>query len=102
MRPRRGWTMVALWAAAALSVGATPLAACDPVWLPMARPGERRMTPEQFVELYTALPTFELVERDARAAAERMRRWEDAHRGLAALAPAPTMLSNVYRRAEEE
>ena len=27
-----------LWVAAALSVGATPLAACDPVWLPIARP----------------------------------------------------------------
>ncbi len=235
MRPRRGWAMVALWVAAALSVGAAPLAACDPVWLPMARPdgisvfvavalgetvldtaiaavrgrmhpgfearldtvvgmthggqrvrlpgwegpagtsegvlvpwaygpdcrpiawsgqlgwipagtrgavtgwlrpragwiggvptfdvemawrepvwasddprwfehtpGERRMTPEQFVELYAALPTFDLVERDARAAAARMRRWEDTHRSLAALAPAPTMLSYVYRRAEEE
>src|SRR6185295_12638673 len=38
MRPRRGWAVVALWVAAALSVGATPLVACDPVWLPIARP----------------------------------------------------------------
>lgn len=234
MTPRRGWAAAGLWVAAALSVGATPLAACDPVWLPIARPdgisvfvavaladtvldtaiaalkgrmhpafaarldtivgtttggqrvrlpgwedpagtvegvlvpwaygedcrpiawsgqlawipagtrgavtgwvrpragwiggvptfdvemawrepvwatddprwfehtpGERRMTPEQFVELYTALPTFELVERDARAAAERMRRWDDSHRSLAGLAPASTILANLYRRAEE-
>ena len=38
MTPRRGWAAAALWVAAALSVGATPLAACDPVWLPIARP----------------------------------------------------------------
>ena len=72
----------------------------DPRWFEHAA-GERRMTPEQFVELYAALPTFELVERDARAAAERMRRWEDAHRSLAGLAPASAILANLYRRAEE-
>ncbi len=38
MTPRGGWVAAVIWVAVALSVNATPLAACDPVWLPMARP----------------------------------------------------------------
>ena len=38
MTPRRRWAAAGLWVAAALQVGATPLAASDPAWLPIARP----------------------------------------------------------------
>ena len=36
--PPRGWAAGVFWGAAAVALGATPLAACDPVWLPIARP----------------------------------------------------------------
>jgi hypothetical protein len=101
LRPRAGWIGGVPTFDVEMAWREPVWASDDPRWFEHA-PDERRMTPEQFVELYAALPTFELVERDARAAADRMRRWEEAHRSLAVLAPAPTMLSYMYRRAEEE
>jgi len=44
-------------------------------------------------------PTLELLERDPRKGAERMRRWEREHADLAKLAPAATMIGNLYRYA---
>jgi len=98
LRPQAGW------------VGGLPtfdveMAWREPVWAegeprwPEAGPGARRMTPEEFVELYSALPTLELLERDPRKGAERMRRWEREHADLAKLAPAATMIGNLYRYA---
>jgi hypothetical protein len=100
LRPRAGWIGGVPTFDVEMAWREPVWATDDPRWFEHT-PGERRMTPEQFVELYTALPTFDLVERDARAAAHRMRRWEEAHRGLAALAPAATILANLCRRAEE-
>jgi len=100
LRPRAGWIGGVPTFDVEMAWREPVWATDDPRWFEHT-PGERRMTPEQFVELYTALPTFDLVERDARAAAELMRRWEDEHRGVAALAPAATILANLYRRAEE-
>jgi hypothetical protein len=99
LRPQEGW------------IGGLPtfdveMAWREPVWAapeprwPEAGPGERRMTPEEFVELYSALPTVELLERDPAEAAERVRRWALGHAELAKLAPAITMTSYVYRHAE--
>ena len=100
LRPRAGWIGGVPTFDVEMAWREPVWAADDPRWFEHA-PGERRMTPEQFVELYTALPTLELVERGPRAAAERMRRWEDTHRDLAALAPAATILTNLYRSAEK-
>jgi hypothetical protein len=99
LRPREGW------------IGGLPtfdveMAWREPVWAeaeprwPEAGPGARRMTPEEFAELYAALPTEELLRRDPAAAAELMRRWARDHGELARLAPAGTMLGYVSRYAE--
>ena len=61
----------------------------------------RRMTPEEFVQFYPALPSFEQMERRPAEAAARMREWERAHAALAALAPATTILGGIYRAAAE-
>jgi hypothetical protein len=100
LRPRAGWIGEVPTFDVEMAWREPVWAEHDPRWFEHA-PGEVQMTLEQFVELYTALPTVDLVERDARAAAERMRRWEDTHSGLAALAPASTILANLYRNAEE-
>ena len=70
----------------------------DPRWNASAE-NARRMSPEEFLELYSALPTVELLKRDRRAAAERMREWEQDHPDLAKLAPAGTLAGYVYRYA---
>ena len=35
----RAWVVGLVWLCIALTVGATPAAACDPMWLPVGRPG---------------------------------------------------------------
>jgi len=98
LRPQAGW------------IGGLPtfdveMAWREPIWSegeprwPDAAGNARRMTPEQFLELYSALPTFELLKQDPQAAAERMRRWEREHPELVRLAPAATMTGYVYRNA---
>jgi hypothetical protein len=72
----------------------------DPRWFAVAD-GPRRMTPEEFVELHAALPTFERFERSPGEVSTELRRWEQAHPALAALAPATTMLAGIHRAAEE-
>jgi hypothetical protein len=101
LRPKEGW------------IGGLPtldveMAWREPVWAgreprwPDAGPGERRMSPEEFVQLYSALPTVELLRREPREAADRMRRWEREHAELARLAPAATLAGYVYRYAASE
>ena len=90
LRPQEGWI-------AGLPTFDVEMAWREPVWAegeprwPEAVSDARRMTPEQFVELYSALPTVELLQGDPRSAAARMREWEGAHAELARLAPAATM-----------
>jgi hypothetical protein len=99
LRPKEGW------------IGGLPtfdveMAWREPVWAereprwPDAAPGERPMTPGEFVDLYSALPTNELLQRKPAEAAERMRQWELAHPELARLAPATAMISSVHRYAQ--
>jgi hypothetical protein len=101
LRPAEGW------------IGGLPtfdvaMAWREPVWAegeprwPEAAGKAPRMTPEEFVELYSALPTVELLKRDRQAAAERMREWEREHADLAKLAPAATVAGYVYRYAASE
>ena len=101
LRPGEGWI-------AGLPTFDVEMAWREPVWAegeprwPEAVSDARRMTPEQFVELYSALPTVELLQGDPRSAAARMREWEGAHAELAKLAPAATMAGYVYRYAASE
>ena len=53
----------------------------EPRWFTGA--GERRMTPEEFVTLYSALPTEAQLKQKPREEAARMRRWEREHPSLA-------------------
>jgi hypothetical protein len=101
LRPTEGW----LGGLPTLDV---EMAWREPVWAegeprwPEAVSDKRRMTPEEFAELYSALPTFELLKRDPKVAVERMRRWQREHAELAELAPAATMAGYVYRYAASE
>jgi hypothetical protein len=98
LRPREGWI-------AGLPTFDVEMAWREPVWAdaeprwPEAVSDARRMTPEQFVELYSALPTLDLLKRDSKRAAEEMREWQRAHGEVAKLAPAATMAGYVYRYA---
>jgi hypothetical protein len=79
----------------------------EPVWAQdeprwTAAAGERRLTPEEFAMLYSALPTDAELNRRPRAEAARMRRWERDHPALAALAPAATLLARIQRVAAEQ
>jgi hypothetical protein len=58
------------------------------------------MTPEEFLQLYAAMPTFGQLDRAPDDAAALARAWAGAHPSLAARAPAPTLLGHVYRTAE--
>jgi hypothetical protein len=69
----------------------------EPRWIEAGSSG-RRMTPEEFVELYSALPSFELQEHDPAAARRRLRDWEREHADLAKLAPGATILAGLRRR----
>ena len=78
----------------------------EPVWVRdeprwSGDAGGGRMTPEEFLELYSALPTVELLERAPDEAAARLRDWEGDHPALAARPPAPTVLGHVYRVAAD-
>ena len=53
------------------------------------------------MQLYSAMPTLELLEREPGEAARRLRQWEQEHPALAGRAPAQAMLSYVYRFAEK-
>jgi hypothetical protein len=101
LRPEAGW------------IGGLPtfdveMATLEPVWAegeprwPDAVSGARRMTPEEFTELYSALPTSELLKREPQEAASRLRRWERQHPDLAKLSPAATITGSVYRYAASE
>ena len=70
----------------------------EPRWTTTAS-GEALMTPEEFLELYAALPTVGELDRSPRDAADKLRRWEQAHPALAARAPATTILGNARRAA---
>ena len=72
----------------------------DPRW-PEAAGGGPHLDPDEFVQLYSALPTLELLQREPGEAARRLRQWEQEHPALAVRAPAHAMLSYVYRFAEE-
>ncbi|MGH7514998.1 MAG: hypothetical protein ACREOQ_18995 [Gemmatimonadales bacterium] len=72
----------------------------EPRWFTGAG-GPRRMTAEQFLELYAALPTIERLERSPADVSAELRRWEREHPALAALAPATAMLANLHRAAAE-
>jgi hypothetical protein len=98
LRPEAGW------------IGGLPtfdveMAWREPVWAEGeprwsdAMGNARRMTPEEFAELYSALPTYDLLKRSPKVAAERMRAWEREHPELAKLVPAATMAGYVYRYA---
>ncbi len=98
LRPEQGW------------IGGLPtfdveMAWREPVWAegeprwPEAAGTGRRMSPEEFLELYSALPTFERLKQHPRAAAEGLRAWEREHPGITKLAPAGTMTGYVYRYA---
>jgi hypothetical protein len=71
----------------------------EPRWFTGAG-GPRRMTAEQFLELHAALPTVERLDRSPAEASAEVRRWEQAHPALAALAPATAMLAGIHRAAE--
>lgn len=79
----------------------------EPVWTeperrwPDAAGRGPHLDPEEFVQLYTALPTVDLLEREPAEAARRVRRWEREHPTLARRPPAQAMLSYVYRYADE-
>ena len=98
LRPREHWL-------AELPTYDVEMAWREPVWVEndsrWATSGaeEVRMTPEDFLEFYAALPTEGELDRAPRAVAERLRRWEQAHSALATRAPAPTLLANVHRAA---
>jgi hypothetical protein len=78
----------------------------EPMWVPdeprwFGGTGNDRLTPEEFVELYAALPTTGLLERSPDEAAGAMRSWERSHPALAGRPPARKMLDSVYRAAAE-
>jgi hypothetical protein len=98
LRPEAGW------------IGGLPsfdveMAWREPVWTegeprwPEAAGAGRRMTPEEFVELYLALPTFDVLKRSPSEAVARMRRWEREHPELTNLPPAATILAALHRRS---
>jgi hypothetical protein len=80
----------------------------EPVWAEHeprwhATPCEpRRMTPEEFVEFYAALPTVSRFDRSPRDASAEVGRWARDHAALAALAPTTTILAGLHRAAGEQ
>ena len=98
LRPRKGWISGLPTFDVEMAWREPVWTECEPRWPAVASDGTR-MTPEQFVELYSALPTVDLLKRDPNAAASGMRAWERAHTELAKLAPAATMAGYVYRYA---
>jgi hypothetical protein len=79
----------------------------EPVWAQdeprwSAGPGVRRMTPEEFILLYSALPTEDRWKRHPREEAARVRGWARDRPAVARLAPATTMLANLERAAAEQ
>lgn len=98
LRPRAHWL-------ADLPTYGVEMAWREPVWT-QAEPRwtlngstDALMTPEEFLELYTALPTVSELEHTPGHAAEKLRRWEQAHPTLAAREPTSTLLANVSRAA---
>jgi hypothetical protein len=98
LRPREHWL-------ADLPTYDVEMAWREPVWAvdeprwTLTGSGETLMTPEEFLQLYTALPTVGELDRSPRSAAERLRRWEQAHPALVARVPATTILGNAHRAA---
>ena len=70
----------------------------EPRWISVGS-GEALMTPEEFLELYAALPMVGELDRSPREAAGKLRLWERGHPALAARAPATTILGNAHRAA---
>jgi hypothetical protein len=58
---------------------------------------EPLLTPDEFLELFAALPTFDDLDRAPRAIVERMNRWAAAHRSIAGREPARTILAQLRR-----
>jgi hypothetical protein len=72
----------------------------DPRW-PRGGAADALLSPEEFLDLYEALPELEQLERYPREAAAPLRRWERDHPDLAGRPPARTILENVYRTVAE-
>lgn len=72
----------------------------DSRWAGGAAAG-RLLTPEEFLELYSALPEEEELAQAPTEAAARMRAWERSHQELADRMPARTILDNLYRAVAE-
>jgi hypothetical protein len=99
LRPREQWL-------ANLPTYDVEMAWREPIWVEgeprwtMTGSGEALMSPEEFFELYSALPTVAEMDRSPRDAADKLRRWEQAHPALAARVPATTILNNARRAAD--
>ena len=72
----------------------------EPRWARGTDEGEL-LTPEEFLELYGALPTVELLERAPEEADAPARRWARERPALAGRAPARTMLGHLDRVVAE-
>jgi hypothetical protein len=98
LRPRQHWL-------ADLPTYDVEMAWREPVWIEgeprwtSTGTGEPLMTAEEFLKFYTVLPAVGELDRSPREAADRLRRWEQAHPALAARVPATTILGNVHRAA---
>ena len=98
LRPREHWL-------ADLPTYDVEMAWREPIWAEkeprwtLTGSNEALMTPDEFLDLYTALPTWGDLDRSPREASDKLRRWEQAHPGLAARAPANTILGNARRAA---
>jgi hypothetical protein len=53
--------------------------------------------PEEFMEMYAALPEWEHLRAHPHAALQRLKRWQGSHPSLARREPARTILSNAFR-----
>ncbi len=71
---------------------------CDPAWLPITAPA--LLSPEEFLLLYAALATPELLQGAPARAIERLEQWSQRHPDLAAREPARTVVENVRTSVE--
>jgi hypothetical protein len=94
LRPREHWL-------AGLPTYDVEMAWREPLWVEndsrwaLSGTDDVRMTPEDFLDFYAALPTEAELDRSPRDVADRLRRWEQGHPALATRVPAPTLLHHV-------